>query len=331
MAQKPLATKSKDLLQPRNKQSKYPQFWIGTWSMGGEHFGSYSTAHCEPTLTRAFTNGIRHYDSAFFYAHGHSERHLSKFLSNIERESVYISSKGGLSWNRNNVQHTGNRKDLKETLYTTLEILQTDYLDLYSLHWPDPTVEFSESINALRELKEEGVVRHIGVSNCNSDQLSLLASENIPHQLHFNPLHRSTENLLNASTTNIVYSPLEQGLLSSGQCGYGPLKLGKKDIRRRNPLFKNNSILKWRDQFHELTLKQELPKEVIVYLWILAYPNVSGIISGARTVSQLNQTLSILEWLNTLDLNLNKRETWKSQLPELFGKEIYSHLERGPS
>jgi aryl-alcohol dehydrogenase-like predicted oxidoreductase len=326
MTEKTLSKHRLKTLLPISNESNYSQFWLGTWSMGGEHFGPFSIKQAEKTLSDAYFAGVRHIDTASFYAHGKSDQLLSKFLNSIDRKTMFISSKAGLHWNKNEVRHQADRKQIIETLKKSLDTLKTDYIDLFSLHWPDPNTKLEESIETLKELQQEGLIRHYGVCNLSKQELKAYVDPLTPQQVHFNPLYKKGFFSLSKSSPTIVYSPLEQGLLSSGICGAGAITLGKKDIRLRNPLFKSKEALSWRDKFNTLCLDQILPKEVIILLWIYSFTEVDSIISGARTEAQFEVTFSVFKWCNILKLDWNNRTSWKQKLVIIFGIDLYNHL-----
>ncbi len=119
-----------------------PEFqwlWLGTWSLGGEGFGPSDSRDSLKVLEKALACGIRHIDTAGFYAHGESEKLVAKVIGN-NREEVFISSKGGLVWEGNRVLHKAGADDLRKVLMKSLDRLKTDYIDLFQLHWPDPDV-----------------------------------------------------------------------------------------------------------------------------------------------------------------------------------------------
>jgi aryl-alcohol dehydrogenase-like predicted oxidoreductase len=180
-----------------------PWLWLGTWSLGGESFGPHDGREALATLESALEAGIRCFDTASFYAHGRSEQLLSKVIAQQKRQKLFISSKGGLSWQGKNVIHCGNRDALRQSLFNSLERLKTDYLDLYQLHWPDPQTPIESSLETLQALQEEGLILRWGVCNFSVEQIqSYLPSGGlIPHQVHHNPLHRA-DNILAAGKAN---------------------------------------------------------------------------------------------------------------------------------
>lgn len=196
----------------------HPQIWLGTWSLGGEMYGRSDLRESLALLKAAYASGLCHFDTAGFYAHGKSEELLAKALKN-ERRSIFISTKGGLHWRGREVHHDASPATLRQSLLASLKRLSCDYVDLYQLHWPDPTVPINVSIDALKALKKEGLIRFWGIGNLAPDQLKECCQpqEAIPHQVHFNPLHPDYATLhaggSDNRTLNCIISPLEQGLL----------------------------------------------------------------------------------------------------------------------
>jgi aryl-alcohol dehydrogenase-like predicted oxidoreductase len=285
--------KKEKILLPKDPSNvKFPWLWIGTWSMGGEGFGSHDERESLRVLESVVEKGLRHFDTAGFYAHGRSEELLRKVISG-RREEFFVSTKGGLAWDGRRVEHRASPKELGKQLNESLERLKIDYLDLYQLHWPDPEVPIDESIAALKEMKEKGMIRYWGVGNLSEVQIKdyLGPEENIPHQVHFNPLHRSDDILAAGkdSCVNCIISPLEQGLLGSNVS-----KIGKNDIRNKNPYFSNTEALVWIKEFDELANKNTISKVTAVLLWIFSQSHVHSVIIGPRKRTQLEEILQLL-------------------------------------
>ena len=301
--------------------------WIGTWSMGGEGFGPHDERESLEVLRLALREGIRHFDTAGFYAHGRSEELLSKALRGI-RGSCFISTKGGLKWQGKKVVHDASPEGLKRALTESLHRLKTDYIDLFQLHWPDPRVPVPESIDALKEMRSEGLIRYWGVGNLKEEEVKKYLSkyEDIPHQVHFNPLHR-TDRVLEAgkhSCINCVVSPLEQGLLGSGRSSEGRDALTKRDIRRRNPYFMDQSTVERCKRLRMLASKGSLPLSVYVLLWIASKEHVHALVPGPRKTEQIQEILLFKELVQKDGLLANDgRETI------LRGRVVKEILPRG--
>ncbi len=292
--------------------------------MGGEGFGFCDARESAALLDHAFASGICHFDTAGFYAHGKSEKLLAR-LAGKDRESIFISSKGGLVWHGRNVFHRGSKEALRQSLYESLKRLKTDYLDLYQLHWPDPEVALEESLDALREFQQEGLIRNWGVCNLTARQVERHIAEfsAIAHQVRHNLIHRS-DDILQAGKQqerccNITYSPLEQGLLSNSKSSFGVSWLGKRDFRRTNHYFHSRKVSLWVERLRRLAKERQMPIAVIALAWNLSLKNVHGVIVGPKTVAQLNMFLK----------NRSCLEMERSQLIEYLGEELWAHLSHG--
>jgi aryl-alcohol dehydrogenase-like predicted oxidoreductase len=312
-----------------------PWLWIGTWSMGGEGFGMHDERESLRVLEEAVEEGIRHFDTAGFYAHGRSENLLQNVIRS-RRNILFISSKGGLVWNGNRVEHRASPEDLRKQLFESLERLKTDYLDLFQLHWPDPEISIIDSINALKEFRNENLIRHWGVGNLSEGEINeyLKGEEHVPHQVHFNPLHRS-DNILKEGRgrcNNCIISPLEQGLLGSGKSSHGKEGIGKRDIRNRNKYFSDPEVLRWNGILEELVVRSNIPKVFAVLLWICAQPGVHSIIPGPRREDQLNELLKFKSFVEKHELMSSESEESilsPDKVRKILLPEIWNHLSKG--
>jgi aryl-alcohol dehydrogenase-like predicted oxidoreductase len=328
---------SNKILLPKNPVDvPTPWLWLGTWSMGGEGFGQHDERESLKVLHSAVETGIRHFDTAGFYAHGRSEKLLQQTII-PDRQKFFISSKGGLVWNGRSVEHRASPGELKSQLYESLERLKTDYLDLYQLHWPDPKVPVPESIAALKDLQKSGLIRYWGVSNLSERDIYhyLIKEDNIPHQVHFNPVHRNF-NVLHAGEKeciNCIISPLEQGLLVRGQSLSGQEGIGKKDIRSRNPYFSDLKVLVWRKRLNELMVQSPLSKVSLILMWICAQPHVHAIIPGPRKPVQIDEILRFKSEVIEYDMLALADDTniiSRRKAAEIIPDDLWKCLSKGP-
>lgn len=254
--------------------------WLGTWTLGGMGFGPNPNKSPHSIILKAISNGITCFDTAGVYAKGQSECILANALRTVSRSDVFISSKGGLYWDGNNVLHDASPSSLRQACYESLDRLKTDYLDLYSLHWPDPSVSVVDSVNELLSLYHEGVIRHIGVCNFTIDELSQIKALDLDcvvfHQVHHNMMHRSDSILTYArhikNIINVAYSPVEQGLLV------------------RKPRHINSDAT-----FAKLFRVSSLNPFYDAMSWVLNDDLVDVVISGSRTLSQLNELCRLIK------------------------------------
>ncbi len=318
---------------PVSGEAPFPALWLGTWALGGEGFGKVDARDAARLLQAAVAGGFRHFDSAGFYAHGRSEALLRPLLAG-GRERLFIAGKGGLEWHGREVRHAGGEAALRAALEQTLNRLSTDYLDLYQLHWPDPSVELAESIHTLQALQREGKIRYWGVCNLDALQVSRLlpAGGRVVHQVHHNLLVRADDVLAagmeGKRTWHCAYSPLEQGLLADRPDGAA--RLGRRDVRRRNPLFHESRVLARAVEFDRLCLKYGLSKIALAYQWLRLQPGIDGVLCGPRILPQLQALLAMCDqpplglW-DALDSHEKYRraQEWREQLPDPVGNWLW--------
>lgn len=182
-------------------------------------------AECRRVLQRVVELGVNLIDTADSYGPEVSERMIAEVLAPYPDDLV-IATKGGLErtgpgqWPRN-----GRPDHLKEACEGSLERLDVDAIDLYQLHAPDPEVPYSESVGALKELQEEGKVRHVGVSNVQQHHLETARSivDVVSVQNRFNLTDRNTEDVLEVCADEdiafIPWFPLATGDLAGGDQG----------------------------------------------------------------------------------------------------------------
>jgi len=300
---------SYELLRPVDAAHiPYPRVWIGTWSMGGEGFGPHDLSESVKTLEKAYQSGFRHFDTAGFYANGRSEELLAKVFGRV-RKRIFISTKGGLWREGRRVWHDARPEALRQALFESLDRLRTDYLDLFQLHWPDPNVPLEESLGALEELKREGLVRFIGVGNLTGEAIRKFIKPGmlIPHQVHFNPICTKNVDSLKAGREgarciNCVTSPFEQGLLVNPV--YLKKRLGKKDVRNRNPFFKDLALRNSLKNFFNGCVESDVSPAAVVLNWLLARDDIDIVIPGPRLPSQIYELLEGLKRLNSGIVNI---------------------------
>ncbi len=197
---------------------KIPALGLGTWGMGGfssKHFGGDDEA--ARALRLGLELGMRFIDTAEMYGRGHSEEVVAKAVE-TQRESVFIATK--VSGENLSFEH------VLRSCESSLKRLQTTYVDLYQVHWPNSSIPIAETMKAMERLVTEGKVRHVGVSNFSVQQTreaqtalskTILASNQVEYSL----LDRSIEEDLlpfaaKEHITIIAYSPVARGRIPEG-------------------------------------------------------------------------------------------------------------------
>lgn len=168
-----------------------PVFGIGTWTMGGEmeRDRSNDDERDIAAIQHAIAQGITHIDTAEMYAEGAAEEIVGKAIQDVNRSLLFLVSKVSpehLSYD-----------DVRRSAEASLRRMGTDYIDLYLVHKPNPTIPIEETMRAMNTLKDEGTIRNIGVSNFNVERMeeARRASEHpiVANQLHYNVSVREIE------------------------------------------------------------------------------------------------------------------------------------------
>ncbi|MBU2613901.1 aldo/keto reductase [Patescibacteria group bacterium] len=178
-----------------------PKLGIGTWEMGGRQNPDKSEDNkFIRAIQFALENGIRLIDTAEMYGNGHTEELVAKAIKTYEREQLLITSK--VSGDHLAYQ------DLIKAAHNSLKRLETAYLDLYLLHWPNPDVPVEETMKAINELLEQGLIKHFGLSNFSAAQtaevLKWTDAPIITNQLEYNLFTRNNGRITEDVEASII-------------------------------------------------------------------------------------------------------------------------------
>jgi aryl-alcohol dehydrogenase-like predicted oxidoreductase len=258
----------------------------------------------------ALEQGINYIDTADIYDHGQSEEFVGKALKN-RRDAVILATKFGRSMGEGPNFRGGSRYYIMRAVEASLKRLQTDYIDLYQMHEPDPTTPIEETLRALDDLVKAGKVRYIGTSNFHSWQICealwISKANNlhsfITEQPYYNLLKRDVEQELvpfcQAYNIGIIpWGPLAGGFLTGK---YRPEEKPGPDWRfpSHNRLYGN---MLTEDNFSKLSKLEAFAQNRghivgdLAIVWLLAKPWISTIIAGVKTTEQLSQNLGALGW-----------------------------------
>jgi len=265
---------------------------MGTWQAGKDMWTGIDDAEITRAIRAAFEAGITTYDSAEAYGKGHSERILGAALADV-RDQVVLATKVF-------VNHLKFDQVL-EACHRSLKNLKTDYIDLYQIHWPAGSfgsrdVPIGETMGALNELKEQGKIRAIGVSNFSRAQLKEAAeygrieSLQPPYSLFWRHIEKDAMSYcVEENITILAYSPMAQGLLT-GKFDHG-FEFQKGDHRTKNKLFQPNNFQRVRqalDMLRPLAEKKKVSLGQLALAWVISQP-VTHAIAGARSADQVVQ------------------------------------------
>lgn len=286
---------------------------FGSWAIGGDNWshgwGSQDDNKAVEAIERAVELGINWIDTAAVYGLGHSEKLVAKALQGVTAKP-YLFTKCSLVWDSSrHISNSLKRDSIWRECEASLMRLKTDTIDLYQIHWPNPEEDLEIGWRTMAELKEEGLVKHIGVSNFNVEQMKRtqaiapVASLQPPYSM----LRRNIEQeilpyCLKNNIGVIVYSPMLSGMLSGAMTRERALNLPKSDWRRSNKEFQEPRLghnLELVELLRTIGKKHDASPGEVAIAWALRHPAVSGAIVGGRSAEQVDGTIGAA----TLTLN----------------------------
>lgn len=278
---------------------------LGTWAIGGWMWGGTDEAKSIKTIRGAIEHGINIIDTAPAYGFGRSEEIVGKALADGGlRSRVQIATKVGLEWKDGRVFRNASRARILRELKDSLRRLQTDYIDIYQIHWPDPLITIEETAEAMRDLFEQGTIRAIGVSNFSVLQMEQFRRIAPLHVLQppFNLFERGIETdiLPYCRENNIAtfgYGALCRGLLSGRMRPES--KFEGDDLRRTDPKFQQPRFAQYLAAVEQLDLfaQRRFGKRVIhlAIRWMLDQ-GITTALWGARNPAQLLPVNEVSGW-----------------------------------
>jgi len=297
---------------------------LGTWAMGGWMWGGTDEAESIRTIHEALDRGITLIDTAPVYGFGRSEEIVGMALAGSgRREQTLIATKVGLDWKGDKPFRNATRARIVKEAEDSLRRLRTDVIDLYQVHWPDVETPIAETARALEDLRREGKIRAIGVSNYSPAQMnSFRAFANIDSiQSPYNLFEREIEQDVlpyaeKNGLTTLGYGALCRGLLS------GRMTIDTKfegdDLRNNDPKFRGERFRNYLAAVDALQriARERLGKTVLelAVRWVLDSGRTIAL-WGARSPRQLDPIGEIDGWhidqetKNEIDPILNRYVT----------------------
>lgn len=283
---------------------------IGAWAIGGSGWngsmGPQNEDDSVPAIHAALDCGLNWIDTAALYGLGYSEEIVARALKGVKRKP-YIFTKCERVWDSNGtigacLQAHSIRRECEDSLRR----LQTDVIDLYQIHWPEPDEDIEEGWSELARLQLEGKVRYIGVSNFSVPQMrraqtiAPITSLQAPYSI----VTREIENeILPFSAQNnigvIVYSPMSAGLLTGAMTCERVANFTAEDWRRNLPNFKEPLLsqnLKIVERLREIGNRHGRTPGEVAIAWTLNYPAVTGAIVGFRSAKQVSGIIGAMEF-----------------------------------
>ena len=272
---------------------------LGCWALaGGRVWGSQDEADSIATVRAALDVGVNFFDTAEGYGSGDSELVLGRALKGRRHEAVIATkvSRSSLSGD-----------EVRQACERSLQRLNTDYIDLYQIHWPSRTIPLEETMKALERLREQGKVRAIGVCNFGMADLSdLLATgwaetDQLPYSLLWRAIeYRIRQSCVDEGIGILCYSPLAQGLLTGKFSSPDEVPEGRARTRlfsKERPQARHGEVgceaevFAALDKIRRISHKIDQPMVRVAVAWLLHQPGVTSVIAGARKADQIRQTV----------------------------------------
>jgi len=283
---------------------------FGAWAAGGWMWGGTERSEAVKAIQAGFDYGVTSIDTAPAYGQGLSEEIVGEAIKGIPRDKIQILTKFGLSWTGkkgqfffNSLDNQGKPLDIfrysgKDGIIkeceTSLRLLGTDYIDLYQIHWADPTTPVQETMEAVAQLIKEGKVRYAGVCNYDvelmkeADKYINLVSDQVPYSM----VRRDIENdlvpyLIGNNKSVLAYSPLQRGLLAGKiKPGHG---FSEGDTRADLPYYSDRNIEltnSFLETIKPLAEEKNVTISQLVIRWTIEQPGITIALVGARNAAQ---------------------------------------------
>ena len=275
---------------------------FGAWALGGGGYewgwGTQDDGDSIAAIHHALELGINWIDTAAQYGFGHSEEIVGRALAGLDKRP-YVFTKGGLPEGPGRTTlHRLRHASLRRELEGSLSRLGLDALDLYQIHWPIPEEQIEEGWSTLVELKDEGLVRHIGVSNFNVEQLRR-AQEIAPVetlQPPYSLINRDVDDEILPFADHerigvIVYSPMGSGMLTGAMTRERFAQLPEDDWRKHDPRFQEPRLsqnLARVERMRPVADHHDRSLGAVAVAWTLQNPAVDGAIVGFRRPDQVD-------------------------------------------
>lgn len=283
---------------------------FGAWAAGGWMWGGTEPKAAIEAIKAAYNAGVTSIDTAPAYGQGLSEEIVGTAIQEIPRDKVQILTKYGLRWDVkkgefyfSSKDNTGKPIDMyryagKESVMKeceeSLRRLKTDYIDLYQIHWSDPTTPIEETMEAVSLLIQQGKVRCAGVCNFTVEKMEAaekvvkLASNQLPYSMIKRNVEKDTiPYCIQHKKGVLAYSPLQRGLLT-GKFSPG-YSFNDGDTRANDKFYTAENIKRVNACLSTLTPVAEeknISLTQLVIAWTLHQPGITAALVGARNPEQ---------------------------------------------
>ena len=278
---------------------------VGTWAIGGQQWGDVNEKDSIDAIRAMIDGGVNLVDTAPIYGNGHSEGVVGKALENGYREKVFLATKFSISNDENGaVINNGSYENAIWECEQSLKRLNTDHIDIYIMHWPDPATPVEVTMRALADLKKSGKIRFIGVSNF--DRNLIEEAQKVVRidflQPPYSMVEESQKELLAWCETQgigtMTYGSLGAGILTGAirelpDWEENDFRYTFYDYFKNPKFFKIMELLKVMDKIAQVRNK---PLAQIAINWSTQKSYVSTAICGVRDPQQAYENCATFDW-----------------------------------
>ncbi|NII25667.1 aldo/keto reductase [Pseudoflavitalea sp. X16] len=292
---------------------------FGAWAIGGWMWGGADRKDAVKAIQASYAEGVTSIDTAPAYGQGLSEEIVAEAIQGIPRDKVQLLTKFGLRWdvkegefffkskdaagNDLDIYKLASKASVIKECEDCLRRLKTDYIDLFQIHWADPSTPIAETMEALALLLQQGKIRAAGVCNYAVEQMKeaektiKLASDQVPYSMVLRDIEKElVPYALEHKKSIIAYSPLQRGLLT-GKIKPGH-KFGEGDTRESNRFYTPENITKvnaFLDTLRPLAAEKKASLAQVVIRWTIEQPAITVALVGARNAEQAVQNAKAIE------------------------------------
>ena len=307
---------------------KVSELAFGAWAIGGWMWGGADSKDAIRAIETAVDHGMTTIDTAAVYGFGLSEELTGKAIKG-KRSRVEILTKFGLTWNEKkgefffaskdnegrdiNIYRYSSKEKVISDCDQSLKRLGTDYIDLYQIHWADPSTPVSETMEALELLVNKGKIRAGAVCNYSPELMAeaeksfVIASNQVPYSMVNRTIEQDVvPHCIDKNVGILAYSPLQRGLLA-GKIKHGH-EFNEGDTRPSTIYFKEPNlsvILKLTEDLKEIADERNVTLSQLVLNWTVQQPGITCVLAGARDASQ------VLDNVKAGDFRLTEEEIFR--------------------
>ena len=300
---------------------KLPLLSLGLW----HNFGDNDDLNSARTILHtAFDNGITHFDLANNYGppYGSAEKNFGKFFKEDfkkYRDELIISTKAGWDMWPGPYGNFGSRKYLVASLDQSLNRMGLEYVDIFYHHRPDPETPLEETMGALDQIVRQGKALYVGISQYNAEETArayeILKRQGTPfliHQPRYNMMDRWVEDgllntLENIGIGSIIFSPLEQGILTSKYLHGIPE--GSRAAKEGSYLDRSqitDEVVNQIQELNKVAAERDQSLAQMAVAWLLKDSRVTSVLVGVSKISQLEDNIKAIQ-----NISFSKEELHK--------------------